>query len=86
MSRVDIEVVTAPSCHLCEDAHRILLEVGMEFPVRIREIAWDSPEGVRRRIQGAALFPPAIFINGRFFSYGRLSRGRLRKALEALLT
>jgi hypothetical protein len=41
-----------------------------------------SPEGQRLAMQGGLLFPPGILIDGKPFSYGRLSERKLRRELD----
>lgn len=78
----DVVVLSSPACHLCEDALESLGELGREFPIRVREIGMETPEGRELlRIHRPAM-PPAVLVDGSLFSVGRLPRKKLRKALE----
>jgi hypothetical protein len=78
----DIVVLTSPACHLCEDALEALAELGREFPIRVREVGMETPEGrVLLRTHRPAM-PPAVLVDGFPFSAGRLPRKKLRRLLE----
>ena len=78
----DVVVLSSPACHLCEDALDSLAELRREFPIRVREIGMETPEGrALLRIHRPAM-PPAVLVDGSLFSVGRLPRKKLRKALE----
>lgn len=82
MVTTEIVVLSSRACHLCEDAIEGLTEFAREFPVRVREIDMESPEGRELvRIHRPAM-PPAILVDGSLFGVGRLSRKKLRKRLE----
>jgi hypothetical protein len=74
-------LVTAPDCHLCEHARQVLARLGQTWPFVVEEVAWNSPEGLALARRDGAPFPPALYIDGRLYGYGRLSEGRLRRLL-----
>jgi hypothetical protein len=78
----DVVVLTSPACHLCEDALEALAELGREFPVRVREIGMESPEGRELIRMHRPAMPPAVLLDGVLFSAGRLPRKKLRRLLE----
>jgi hypothetical protein len=79
---VEVVVVRSPACHLCEDATEALGELGREFPLRVRIVDMESPDGrVIVTEHRPALFP-AVVIEGELFSAGRLPRKKLRRLLE----
>jgi hypothetical protein len=78
----DVVVLTSPACHLCEDALEALAELGREFPVRVREIGMESPEGRELIRMHHPAMPPAVLLDGVLFSAGRLPRKKLRRLLE----
>ena len=78
----DVVVLTSPACHLCEDALEALAELGGEFPVRVREIGMESPEGRELIRMHRPAMPPAVLLDGVLFSAGRLPRKKLRRLLE----
>lgn len=78
----EVIVLSAPDCHLCEDALDALREIGREFSLHVREIAMESIEGRELvRIHRPSM-PPAVLVDGALFSAGRLSRKKLRRLLE----
>jgi len=74
-------LVTAPDCHLCEHARQVLARLGHDWPLVLEEVTWKSPEGFALVRRDGVPFPPALYIDGRFVGYGRLSEGRLRRIL-----
>lgn len=76
-----VTVVTATACHLCDDALRVLRELEGAGIVALRVHAASSVAGqVLIAHHRPALFP-LVVVDGRFLSAGRLSRGRLDRAL-----
>jgi hypothetical protein len=78
----DVVVLTSPACHLCEDALDALAELGREFPIRVREIGMESPQGRELIRMHRPAMPPAVLLDGALFSFGRLPRKKLRRLLE----
>jgi hypothetical protein len=78
----DVVVLTSPACHLCEDALDALAELGREFPIRVREIGMESPQGRELIRMHRPAMPPAVLLDGVLFSAGRLPRKKLRRLLE----
>lgn len=82
MSRpVEITLLTQNSCTFCEDAKQVLNRLGREFAIRVREIDLAGDEGRRLALAGGLLFAPGVLVDGRSFSYGRLSERKLRRTL-----
>ena len=79
---VDVVVVSSQGCHYCEDARSALDELAQEFPLSVKEIDVRSPEGVAILTAHRPLMQPAVLVNGRLFSAGRLPRRKLRRFLE----
>ena len=52
---VQVTLVTAPACHLCEDAQATLAELAQDCPLSVREVAAESSEG-QALLQGSNLF------------------------------
>ena len=75
-------LVTAPDCHLCEHARGVLARLGQTWPVVVEEVAWSTPEGLALVQRDGVPFPPALYVGGELYGYGRLSEGRLRRLLE----
>ncbi len=78
----DVVVLSSPACHLCEDALEALAELGREFPIRLREVEMETPEGRELLRTHRPAMPPAVLIDGSLFSVGRLPRKKLRRLLE----
>jgi hypothetical protein len=80
---VQVTLVTAPACHLCEDAQAALAELAQDCPLSVRKVTADSSEGqALLHAHGAGMFP-LVLVEGAFFSAGRLPR---RKLAQLLLT
>jgi len=77
----ELLLLTQEDCALCEQASEILERLGRELPLAVRAVALNSPEGEVLAVEGGILFAPGLFIDGRPFSYGRLSERKLRRAL-----
>lgn len=78
---VEIVVVRSPACHLCEEAIEALDEMRARSPLDVRLVEMESEEGrdivARHR---PALFP-AVLVEDRLFSSGRLPRRKLERIL-----
>ena len=76
-----VTLLTAVGCHLCDDAKKVLERLEAELSITIEIIDLDSPRGIKLAATAGMAFPPAVFLDGEPFSYGRLSERKLRKAL-----
>ncbi len=79
---VDVILLTAAGCHLCEDARRSLESLAREFDLSFREVDMTSDEGLELVGRHRPPMPPAVLIDGVLFSFGRLPRTKLRRRLE----
>jgi hypothetical protein len=79
-----ITLLTQADCSLCEHAKRVLARVGGDHPLEITEIGLATEQGRALAAQASVAFAPGVLVDGRPFSYGRLSERRLRRALERL--
>jgi thiol-disulfide isomerase/thioredoxin len=77
-----ILLLTQEHCGFCEQAQDILQRLSQEYWLSVSTLDMASPEGQRLAIQGGLLFPPGILIDGKPFSYGRLSERKLRRELD----
>ena len=75
-------LLTRGDCNLCEQAKSVLARVGETHELNVREISLETEEGKQLGLEAGAPFPPVLFLDGKPFSYGRLSERRLRKALR----
>lgn len=76
-------VVRTAACHYCADARAALEEIGRRYPLRVDEVDADSPEGLALLVRHRPSMFPLVLVDGRFFSVGRLPRGKLRNLLDA---
>ena len=81
LAEIDVVLVTAFRCHLCDHARSLLDELGARYPLAIREVDLESDEGrdIVNRLR--VPFPPILLLNGTYFGHGRLSRAKLVKTL-----
>ena len=82
---MEVILLTQEACTFCEHAKAILTRLESDYPITLREVALDTPEGERMALAGGFLFPPGILIDGEPFSYGRTSERKLRRALTSRL-
>lgn len=75
-------LVTAPDCHLCEHAQRVLGKLAAELGLTLQRLDWDDVGAVELRRDSAPAFPPALYEEGRLIAYGRLSEAALRRQLR----
>ncbi|MBI2169633.1 MAG: glutaredoxin family protein [Actinobacteria bacterium] len=80
---VEVLVVRAGGCHLCDDALEALAELAGDFPLAVREVAADSPEGAAVMRDHRPPMLPVVLLDGAVFSWGRLPRKKLRRALAS---
>lgn len=78
---IDLTLVVAVGCTLCDHAREVLDAVGRDCPLRVKEIELESEEGQALAEQVPLVFPPVLLRDGAVLSYGRLSERRLRKEL-----
>lgn len=82
MMATDVVVLTQRDCALCDQAKAVLARVAADVPLSITEVALDSPNGRRIAADAGVMFPPGIVVDGKPFSYGRLSERKLRRELR----
>lgn len=81
--RVPVVVVSAPACHFCEDAERVLTERADQLGLEVRVVSIDTEEGARLVAEHRPALSPLVLVDGVFFSSGRLPRRKLEKAFFA---
>jgi glutaredoxin len=84
--KLDVLILVQEGCHFCEDAQALLDRLGGEYPLRVRTMDMTTPEGERIALRAGLLFPPGILLQGRPVCYGRPSEGKLRRAIDHLLS
>ncbi len=80
--RFEVVLVTAPRCHLCDDAKGLLKELRHDYPLTVREVELSSDEGLALSRRFSMSFPPLLLINGIRFGHGRISRRKLVRFLD----
>jgi hypothetical protein len=81
---VEIVLVTAPGCHFCDGAGRLLDEMKAEMPLAVKTMPLSSEEGLGLLVRHQVPFPPILLVDGVFFGYGRISRRKLEEHLARL--
>ncbi len=77
-----VTVVTAPGCHFCEDARKVLGAMAdAGAPIRIDLVKATSPAGRELLAAHRPAMNPLVLVDDAWFSAGRLPR----RKLEALL-
>jgi glutaredoxin len=79
-------LLTQEHCAFCEQAKEIIDHLAADYPLEVSTLSVESSEGQTLALQNGMLFPPGIFLDGRPFSYGRLSEQKLRRELKRRLT
>jgi hypothetical protein len=78
----EITLLTQEDCGLCGHARAVLNRVREDFPLLVNEIDLASDDGQRLAKQAGVLFAPGVLVDGRPFSFGRLSERKLRRTLR----
>ena len=78
---VAVTYVTAPRCGFCDRGRDVLDDLAQDFPLALREVALDSPEGRALAARWRVPYPPIVLVGERLAGYGRLSARRLRQLL-----
>lgn len=79
MTRVTL--LTKPDCDLCDHAKEVLARIGTDHAIDVETVELESDRGRALAMTSGMAFPPAVFVDGEPFSYGRLSERKLRTAL-----
>jgi hypothetical protein len=76
-------VVESDACHFCDDAHRVLEELAVRYPLAIDTVSVRTAAGQELMSSHRAALSPLVLLDGTFFSHGRLPRRKLTKVLHA---
>lgn len=79
-----VTLLTKPDCVLCDEAKSVLQELSGEFGFAVEIVDVNSERGQRLAWEANMVFPPGVLVDGQAFSYGRLSKRKLRLKLDAL--
>lgn len=78
-----ITLVTAPGCHLCEDAHQVLTRLGADgAELDIEVVEATSPAGLALLAAHRPPMNPLVLVDGAYFSAGRLPRRKLQALID----
>ena len=83
---MQVTVVHADACHFCDDALSVLADLSATWPVVVRVVELQTPEGESLVAQHRPAMNPLVLVDGRYFSAGRLPRKKLTKMLIARYT
>ncbi len=79
---VSITVLTQPACAYCDQAKEILARLACNYAFEYGEIGLQTEEGRELAIKNGVMFAPGILIEGKLFSFGRLSEKKLKSKLD----
>jgi len=77
-----ITLLTQPSCTMCIHAKRVLHRLEQDYPMSIQELDLTGPDGQQLAARAGVMFAPGLLLDGQPFSFGRVSEGKLRRALD----
>ena len=78
---VEVTVVEAPACHLCEDAKSTLAVLAQSHAMTVHVVSIDGEPGRTLMQQHRAPMSPLVLLDGAYFSSGRLPRRKLERRL-----
>jgi glutaredoxin len=77
-----VTLLTQRSCTFCEHAKETLARLGEEQAFETEEVSLETEQGRALGERHGILFAPGVLVDGTFFSFGRLSERKLRRALQ----
>lgn len=78
---IEITLLTQNACGFCDHAKEVLQRVAQDHPLQVIEVDLTSEEGQQLARQAGVVFAPGVLIEGKPFSFGRLSERKLRRTL-----
>lgn len=82
---IHVTLLTQAQCGFCEQAQETLERLAREYPLTLTNVNLASAEGHQLALRHGIIFAPGVLLDGAFFSYGRVSERKLRRALAARL-
>ncbi|MFC5175129.1 glutaredoxin [Nocardioides taihuensis] len=76
-----VTIVESDACHFCADAHQVLADFAVDYPLEVDTVDVRSETGRLLVARHRATMTPLVLIDGAFFSNGRLPRRKLAKHL-----
>jgi hypothetical protein len=80
----EVTLLTQANCALCEHAQQVLARVRLAHPLSIIEVDLATDAGKSLATQAGISFAPGVLLDGRPFSFGRLSERKLRRELTRI--
>lgn len=80
-----VTVVFSAACHYCDDAMSALAGLGASYPLLVDRVDIRSEPGQVLTREHRPPLSPLVLLDGTFFSFGRLPRRKLAKALDRRL-
>ncbi len=78
----EITLLTQEDCRLCDQAKNVLERIRAEYRLTITQLDLRSEQGKALAVEATVMFAPGVLLDGKPFSFGRLSERKLRKALS----
>lgn len=78
---IEITLLTQNACGFCDHAKQVLQRIAQDHPLQVIEVDLTSEEGQQLARQAGVVFAPGVLIDGKPFSFGRLSERKLRRTL-----
>lgn len=82
---IKITILSKADCTFCDQAQALFDRLMDEYPLTVKTIDLNTPEGELLAQKSGFLFPPGILLDDEPFSYGRPSERKLRKEIERRL-
>lgn len=78
-----VTLLVTTNCGLCEHAKEVLAGLAKEGVVEVEVVDVGTERGQHLVASSGMAFPPGVLVDGRPFSYGRLSERKLRRELAS---
>lgn len=78
----EVTILTQASCVSCTQAKEIFSRLALEYPINVHEEDLNTEIGRALALKHGVMFAPGVLVNGKLFSFGRLSEKKLRKHLS----
>lgn len=79
-----ITLVHATACHFCDEAEEVLAELSDRYAIEVTLLHAESTAGAALLAEHRPAMYPLVLVDDAYFSYGRLSRKKLVRHLDAL--
>ena len=80
---VKVLLVTSEGCKPCSRVKRVLTELQSEIPsLTVETVDLTSPDGTKLALENQILYPPAVFIEGKFFGKGKIDTDRMTESIR----